>query len=186
MLESDLPPRYYFSWNSWRSVLDFGSQEGWHRPWGRFSSSSPLLWQHSGDISAQTGSGHHYMAQYPGLLWGSRNVFFRLISWREMVHWNFLYWYVLCSWRFCIYRVASAVSGGLLVLAIFGIFLCSWCLCDRFRALFIRLIILALILILHIFLGVFFGQGSRPRMWASTPWAICRFGTGRLSTIDYF
>ena len=33
-----------------------------------------------------------------------------------------------------------------------------------------------------IFLGVFFGQGSRPRMWASTPWAICR--TDRLSTID--
>ena len=33
------------------------------------------------------------------------------------------------------------------------------------------------------FLGVFFGQGSRPRMWASTPWAICR--TDRLSTIDY-
>ena len=53
----------------------------------------------------------------------------------------------------------------------------------HFRALFIRLIILALILILHIFLGVFFGQGSRPRMWASTPWAICR--TDRLSTIDY-
>ena len=36
---------------------------------------------------------------------------------------------------------------------------------------------------LHIFLGVFFGQGSRPRMWASTPWAICR--TDRLSTIGY-
>ena len=50
---------------------------------------------------------------------------------------------------------------------------------------FIRLIIFALILILHIFLGVFFGQpeGSRPRMWASTPWAICR--TDRLSTFDF-
>ena len=35
----------------------------------------------------------------------------------------------------------------------------------------------------QVFLGVFFGQGSRPRMWASTPWAICR--TDRLSTIDY-
>ena len=34
-----------------------------------------------------------------------------------------------------------------------------------------------------IFFGVFFEQGSRPRMWASTPWALCR--TDRLSTIDY-
>ena len=43
--------------------------------------------------------------------------------------------------------------------------------------------IFALAFSLHIFLGVFFGQGSRPLAWASTPWAICR--TDRLSTIDY-
>ena len=35
----------------------------------------------------------------------------------------------------------------------------------------------------QLFLGVFFGQGSRPRMWANTLWAIRR--TDGLSTIDY-
>ena len=73
------------------------------------------------------------------------------------------------------------ICGFLLVLAIMISVEQLMSLQPNYRIFLLVNNICANIIDLHIFLGVFFEQGSRPRMWASTPWAICR--TDRL--FDY-
>ena len=130
------------------------------------------------------GSGQYNLAQNPGLLC-SRNVYFSVSFVASGGPAKTLYFRCFVGQLVILQRTGwnCTICGLLLVLAIMISVEQLMSLQPNYRIFLLVNNICANIIDLHIFLGVFFEQGSRPRMWANTPWAICR--TDRLSTIDY-